>query len=837
IAWGDQLFRRDTIESINEATQLYVLALELLGERPDALPPRSVPVATTFEQVRGDLAGSVLNNPLVQLENLTSQPVSSASPIFSITTAANSWASLLIPRPQIVVPNMPSGPPGFYFCIPPNEKLLAYWDMVEDRLFKIRHCMNIEGVVRQLPLFEPPIDPGMLVRARAAGIDLSSALADLSAPLPHYRFAVMLQKTYTLNQTVRGLGSALLSALEKTDAEALAILRANQEVALLEAVRQVKKLAIEESRHSLAAAESSLEVVQRRRDYYDNLLKTGVLPQEKNQVGLLLTSGAMQFAASTVSLIGAGLAPLPRVDVGTSGIQPTVKADVVDGAKLAKATELAANALALLSHAASMGASVYGVTSSWQRRADEWEHQSAMADKEIKQIEKQLEAARVRVALAEREVENHERQIENARSVREFMEQKFTNVELYQWTVGQLATLYIQSYQLAYDLAKQTERAYRHELALSDATFIQFGYWDSLKKGLLAGERLQYDLERMDKGYLENNLREYEITKHVSLALLDPVALIQLQTAGACEFSVPEVLFDIDYPGHYLRRSKSVSVTIPCVTGPYTGVPMRLTLVSSRTRVAPSSEGTYPMELEVDDPRFQVQTGAVQSIVISTGRDDSGLFAADHRDERYLPFEGSGAISDWNLTLTSAVPTFDWTTIADVVLHIRYTAREGGELLREAALKSLNTELAGLPLRRAFSAKSEFPSEWNAFLRPAEGMQAVLSVVLGEHLFPHITQGAGLMITNLELVALVKDPGNWQSVVVTVATANSVQTPTLVGSSVLYAGQPSAAVAYASGAQPGTWEVSVPIGTLGAPSEWVDDLILIATYEVELPLE
>ena len=30
--------------------------------------------------------------------------------------------------------------------------------------------MNIEGVVRQLPLFEPPIDPALLVAAGAAGV-------------------------------------------------------------------------------------------------------------------------------------------------------------------------------------------------------------------------------------------------------------------------------------------------------------------------------------------------------------------------------------------------------------------------------------------------------------------------------------------------------------------------------------------------------------------------------------------------------------------------------------------------------------------------------------------
>ena len=59
-----------------------------------------------------------------------------------------------------------------YFCVPENDKLLGYWDTVGDRLFKIRHCMNIEGQVRQLPLFEPPIDPALLVRARAAGLSI-----------------------------------------------------------------------------------------------------------------------------------------------------------------------------------------------------------------------------------------------------------------------------------------------------------------------------------------------------------------------------------------------------------------------------------------------------------------------------------------------------------------------------------------------------------------------------------------------------------------------------------------------------------------------------------------
>src|SRR5439155_7310747 len=98
-------------------------------------------------------------------------------------------------------------PKVLYFCVQENDKLVGYWNTVADRLFKIRHCMNIEGEVRQLPLFEPPIDPGLLVRAAAAGVDLSTALNDINAALPHYRFTTMLQRALDLCADVRALGA------------------------------------------------------------------------------------------------------------------------------------------------------------------------------------------------------------------------------------------------------------------------------------------------------------------------------------------------------------------------------------------------------------------------------------------------------------------------------------------------------------------------------------------------------------------------------------------------------------------------------------------------------
>src|SRR5262249_10891889 len=126
------------------------------------------------------------------------------------------------------------------FCLPSNEKLLTYWPLVADRLFKLRHCRDIEGVERKIPLWDPPIDPGLLVRAAAAGVDLASILDDVNAALPNYRFSVMLQKAVELCAEVKNFGSALLAAIEKKEGEALSLLRSMHEIEILEAMKGVR---------------------------------------------------------------------------------------------------------------------------------------------------------------------------------------------------------------------------------------------------------------------------------------------------------------------------------------------------------------------------------------------------------------------------------------------------------------------------------------------------------------------------------------------------------------------------------------------------------------------
>ena len=81
------------------------------------------------------------------------------------------------------------------------------------------------------------------------------------------------------------------------------------------------------------------------------------------------------------------------------------------------------------------------------------------------------------------------------------MRSKYTTRNYTNGKSGKSRACIFRATELAYDLAKRAERCFRFELGLQDSSYINFGYWDSLKKGLLSGEKLQYDLRRLETAY------------------------------------------------------------------------------------------------------------------------------------------------------------------------------------------------------------------------------------------------------------------------------------------------------------------------------------------------
>ncbi|RPJ61520.1 MAG: hypothetical protein EHM23_06595, partial [Acidobacteria bacterium] len=751
IAWGDYLFGQDSMESINEATQLYVLAAELLGPRPKKIPPHAKPPLESFNELEKQL--DAFSNALIEVENLVPPP------------------------PGVEVWDQESPPlPMLYFCIPHNEKMLRYWDTVADRLYKIRHCMNIEGVVRQLALFERDIDPGDLVKAVAAGVDIGTALADLDAPLPLYRFNVLLQKANEVCNDVKALGAALLSALEKKDGEALGLLRQSQEIRLMEAVKAVRERQIEEAKENLESLRLTKATVEERRNFYRDIDKISGWEYASESTHLLavgseITATILSATAGTAHLI-------PKTTIGASGFGGTPHVTVeYGGENVGKSAFNWASFFSGLGGVLHAGANLVATRAGYERRWDEWKLQERLADKELVQLDRQLAAAELRVSIAEKELENHISQIENAKAVDAFMRSKYTNEELYQWQVGQISGVYFQTYKLAYDLAKRAERCFRFELGLQDSSFISFGYWDSLKKGLLCGEKLHHDLRSLESAYLEQNRREFELTKHISLVQLNPLALVQLRETGRCSFQLPEELFDLDYPGHYFRRIKWLSMTLPCVAGPYTTISCTLRLLKNNIRINTNGDNGYPRNtdddgLPADDPRFVENNIPVKAVAVSSGQNDSGVFELNFRDERYLPFEGAGAISEWSLELFNdgspnngdfgrSLRQFDYNTITDAVLHVRYTAREEGGAFKDGAIAQLRTYFSQddhTPSLLMLNLRRDFPTQWSRFLNPVNPANGnVFELEMSPALFPIRDTGKVLRINTISFLARCAD--------------------------------------------------------------------------------
>ena len=170
---------------------------------------------------------------------------------------------------------MPFNDISSYFCIPENNELTAYWDLVDDRLFKIRHCMNLAGQVRTLALFAPPInranDPGGARQRRLA------RWPRLSVPIPYYRFASLIERAKGLTAAVCQLGGQLLSTLEKRDGEALALLR--QEKTLLQMSTLIKQQQVEEAKQGGLALNQSLQSAQKRQSWYKRPDRQGPVVQ------------------------------------------------------------------------------------------------------------------------------------------------------------------------------------------------------------------------------------------------------------------------------------------------------------------------------------------------------------------------------------------------------------------------------------------------------------------------------------------------------------------------------------------------------------------------------
>ena len=663
IARGDELFTQDTTESVNLAIQFYIMAADILGPKSAEAPDPLIGKIKTADDLIDD-AGKDGNldwaNSLLEYED---------SMLIGRIRDRDTYQNRCPYRTSLIA-NISKQ--TFYFNVPRNENLMAFWDTVADRLYKIRNSLNIEGVKRTLALFAPPIDPGMLVKARAAGLSISDILADAGATLPHYRFKVIVAKALEIARDLRNMQETLLQALKNKDSEALAQLRLQHRIAAKKLSQNIFEIQMKELETEASSLEVEKEKKTKKQEHHKSNIEKLKTDFENGYAKTMQKVADLREKVESAKRIASAMYSIPDLDAGGivnafGGIDFHMAA--YGGRKLGEAAITMAESY--LSKAMEReAAALQQKTKGEEKKVTEEEtFEESIASNEIDQTEKAIIVNTIRQEQNEKEQELFEKELERDEEEYEFLCDKFTNKDLYEWLVKQMTKLSKNMCKLTTKVAKMAEKCYHFEIGDTDMgnakSFISNSYWDGAYNGLLSADRLIADLHAMEVAYLENDKREQEITWPVSLKAVKIADGEINPDANGQELlaNLQNCLFEVnsDYICNELKISfcRIRDIRLRVVAPDFHGLSLNATLtLESNT-------------LKYGNIEIQNRIG-VRPFATGMANSDCGKFDFNFKSEKYAAFEGAGLDSSWKLTISK---TDGLTSIDDVVLYISFTAK------------------------------------------------------------------------------------------------------------------------------------------------------------------
>ena len=318
--------------------------------------------------------------------------------------------------------------------------------------------LNIQGVKRTLALFAPPIDPGLLVKARAMGLSIDSILNSANEKRSIYRFRVIVKLAVDMAKDACQMGRDLLAILEKQDAEQLQVFKAKCDKAVVAESKTVhemevksleaEKVRLEEkktAKQNTSKKQKAMHLVSAAEKKYQKLMEKVAKIQEtvekvRNIASVTFKMPDFKFGAVTNAFGG------PRFDMESIG-----------GTKLAENLVSAAESYAARFAQRQLDAAKTKLQAELERRKKEWTLEDEVADAEVVEVEKQEVVNEIKTQQVEKKHKSIENEILRSEQAYEVLSEKFTNNELYVWLEKELGKVFKQYVKLLLDVAKMAE--------------------------------------------------------------------------------------------------------------------------------------------------------------------------------------------------------------------------------------------------------------------------------------------------------------------------------------------------------------------------------------------
>ncbi|PED40192.1 toxin, partial [Bacillus cereus] len=461
---GDHAYRMLERDTLTEAKMYYIQASQLLGPRPKTHINNSWPELTLESEANAMSAEPTRSNseitPIMQLREFLKKE-------------------------------------NGHFLPPYNDELLVFWDKIELRLYNLRHNLSLDGQPLNLPLFTEPMNPRELQVKYSTGDGLEGSAASFPSLGSIYRFPIVIDRARTAVNSVIQFGNALENALTKQDTEAMTLLLQSQQQIILQQTRDIQEKNLDSLQASLEATMIARASAESTKTYYAGLAEKWMSDNETRSLTLRTEAGSINKSSAVTMTIAGALDMAPNVFGLATG-----------GSRWGAASYAVAQGLQVSANVKEQTATIMDISENYRRRRDDWMLQRDVAEQEEAQLNSQIVALQEQINMARKQIVMSETEQAHAQAIYQLQSTRFTSQALYNWMVGRLSSLYYQMYDATLSLCWMAKNALEKEIGNDKTTGIfTLPAWNDLYQGLLAGEMLMVELQKLDNLWLEENKR------------------------------------------------------------------------------------------------------------------------------------------------------------------------------------------------------------------------------------------------------------------------------------------------------------------------------------------
>lgn len=593
---------------------------------------------------------------------------------------------------------------GDGFRRPLNARVLTLHQTLQSRLYNLRHGLTLDG--KKLPALDwnsESLDAFDTGRGGVSNLPIPYRSGQVD--IPHYRFRQLLPLAKAAAQQLSDFGRHYMSLMEDEFNTSLSVQLKAQDIKMADFAIRIQKEAISGIKAKKKVLQLSRDKAAAQKDYLSQLIDNGRSPEEESAT-------AFKWIANTSMLL---TIPFELAAGLTEAAVPTIYGMAFGGNQPGAGFARRAQAFHAISDFSAMISDELLVQAAYNRRATEWDFDKTQAEWDMKILDQQINETDIELNASTIALAQSKQELVNLKEAYVSMTTGFTIIPIYNWLVARQEHIYGAAYDAVRSLCMSAEAAWRYEIGdYRRDSFIDTSAWRDNYKGMLVGESLLVNLQQMENEYLARNERRLTIKKSFSLKKkLDSVATKDEEKwdgifkadakrtkplIHSFEFKADD--FDKSYPGQYLRQLKYVSVTLVfkadkkaeelCAILKQTGSSTLLEPDKDAARsFYPGKESDKKVKDARENPRLVLrnprenQQIALSSTVAEDGLGyDAGTWVYElmFHDGRYLPFEGTGAISQWTLELLGDEDLLkDPSIIEDIRFNVVYTAKAGDD--------------------------------------------------------------------------------------------------------------------------------------------------------------